>query len=160
DNRRPVDFARRREVLTELKKRIAAARGDRTGMAGEVLREAADGRAKLVVIRRALALRKAESGLFAGAACGPGGGSGRRGWGRRGRGGWGGGGGGGGRAGRWGSGRRWASVWGATPGWRCRASRWAGAGATPSPAGCWRCGPTTTASPACRSRRRWGIFRW
>jgi (1->4)-alpha-D-glucan 1-alpha-D-glucosylmutase len=63
DNRRPVDFARRRALLAELDARAAAGR-DLAGLARELLAAWTDGRVKLYVIRRALALRRAAADLF------------------------------------------------------------------------------------------------
>ncbi|HYR95420.1 MAG TPA: hypothetical protein VEM57_01735, partial [Candidatus Binatus sp.] len=62
DNRRPVDFARRREALAALD-----ARDGDPGLVAELLERPEDGRMKLHVVRSALRLRRAEPGLFAGA---------------------------------------------------------------------------------------------
>ena len=56
DNRRPVDYALRQKLLSEA-----------SVDAGDLLRNLADGRAKLHVIRRGLALRRAHPRLFHGA---------------------------------------------------------------------------------------------
>ncbi|HVV81568.1 MAG TPA: glycogen debranching protein GlgX [Kofleriaceae bacterium] len=68
DNRRPVDYARRRAILDELDARGAAgARGGgepTAALAGELLAAYADGRIKLHVTRRALQLRRRERLLF------------------------------------------------------------------------------------------------
>jgi (1->4)-alpha-D-glucan 1-alpha-D-glucosylmutase len=55
DNRRPVDYALRQKLLSEA-----------SVDAGDLLRNLADGRAKLHVIRRGLALRRAHPRLFHG----------------------------------------------------------------------------------------------
>ena len=55
DNRRPVDFARRRALLAELEHATA----------GDVVRNRQDGREKLFVIRTLLELRRANPDLFA-----------------------------------------------------------------------------------------------
>src|SRR5207245_9933159 len=47
DNRRPVDYARRRETLTALKASAAALGDDLTSLARELLTSLADGRVKL-----------------------------------------------------------------------------------------------------------------
>jgi (1->4)-alpha-D-glucan 1-alpha-D-glucosylmutase len=58
DNRRPVDYALRRRVLDEVKALWAA------GGAPSLLRSLADGRAKLFVLWRLLALRREQETLF------------------------------------------------------------------------------------------------
>src|SRR5258705_8641050 len=58
DNRRPVEFGSRTRFLAELEKRPPKT--------AELLANLADGRAKLHVIRRGLALRKAHPALFHG----------------------------------------------------------------------------------------------
>ncbi|MGD8374913.1 MAG: malto-oligosyltrehalose synthase [Acidobacteriota bacterium] len=60
DNRRPVDFERRRRILAELQ---AIADGDAAGV-GELTRSLPDGRAKLWVTWRALDLRRRSPALF------------------------------------------------------------------------------------------------
>jgi (1->4)-alpha-D-glucan 1-alpha-D-glucosylmutase len=55
DNRRPVDYARRRDVLASLERH--ASTGDPAGLVDELLRERRDGRIKTFVIARALAAR-------------------------------------------------------------------------------------------------------
>jgi (1->4)-alpha-D-glucan 1-alpha-D-glucosylmutase len=62
DNRRPVDFTRRRAALEALSTRIAA--GDLLALAHELLAEWTDGRVKLYTIHRALGLRRAAPELF------------------------------------------------------------------------------------------------
>ena len=64
DNRRPVDFARRRSLLDELTRRIAAESSDLSGLCRELLVAWPDGRVKLYVIHRALTLRRARPRLF------------------------------------------------------------------------------------------------
>jgi (1->4)-alpha-D-glucan 1-alpha-D-glucosylmutase len=64
DNRRPVDFARRRSLLDELTRRIAAESSDLSGLCRELLLAWPDGRVKLYVIHRALTLRRARPRLF------------------------------------------------------------------------------------------------
>ena len=61
DNRRPVDFGRRRRALRALKRRAAA---DPAGLAAELLAVPEDGRIKLYVLHRALALRRRAVALF------------------------------------------------------------------------------------------------
>jgi (1->4)-alpha-D-glucan 1-alpha-D-glucosylmutase len=70
DNRRPVDWARRRRLLAELDEAAAAA-PDRAQLAGELFKHKDDGRVKLYLIREALALRRARASLFASAAYRP-----------------------------------------------------------------------------------------
>ncbi|MDR3619894.1 MAG: malto-oligosyltrehalose synthase [Paludisphaera borealis] len=65
DNRRPVDYARRAEMLDELSRRHDAAGDDRAGLASELSTGPADGRAKLYVNWRALHARKRSPELFA-----------------------------------------------------------------------------------------------
>jgi (1->4)-alpha-D-glucan 1-alpha-D-glucosylmutase len=64
DNRRPVDFARRRQMLEELNAEIEATT-DMTALARRLMQERADGRVKLFVIRQALAVRRRRADLFA-----------------------------------------------------------------------------------------------
>jgi (1->4)-alpha-D-glucan 1-alpha-D-glucosylmutase len=68
DNRRPVDFARRRASLEALRVRIAAdeaAGTDATGRCRELLADWPDGRVKLYLTHRALMLRRERARLFA-----------------------------------------------------------------------------------------------
>ncbi|MBI1913245.1 MAG: malto-oligosyltrehalose synthase [Planctomycetes bacterium] len=65
DNRRPVDYARRRELFAALKTSAAALGDDLTSLARELLTSLADGRVKLFVTWRALACREAHARLFA-----------------------------------------------------------------------------------------------
>jgi (1->4)-alpha-D-glucan 1-alpha-D-glucosylmutase len=61
DNRRPVDFEHRRQLLAELKGREP---GDAAGLLRELLRGWADGRVKLYVTHRVLQLRRSATELF------------------------------------------------------------------------------------------------
>jgi (1->4)-alpha-D-glucan 1-alpha-D-glucosylmutase len=63
DNRRPVDFARRRAMLAELRRDADA---DLVGLCDRALAAPADGRIKLLVTHRALAVRRARRALFEG----------------------------------------------------------------------------------------------
>ncbi len=65
DNRRPVDYARRRRLLAEVSGGFNAAGGDPVRFAGELLRESASGKIKLFLIWRALDFRRREPDLFA-----------------------------------------------------------------------------------------------
>ena len=65
DNRRPVDYGVRREMLAALKARLAAAGGDRRGLARELVGAKEDGRVKLYVTHLALQRRRENPGLFA-----------------------------------------------------------------------------------------------
>ncbi|PDW01424.1 malto-oligosyltrehalose synthase [Candidatus Viridilinea mediisalina] len=65
DNRRPVDFSLRREVLADLKQRMAA--GEQAALANELLAQAHDGRIKLYMLHSTLMLRRENPELFAGA---------------------------------------------------------------------------------------------
>ena len=62
DNRRPVDYARRAHLLDSF--RTLAAKDDPAGAVRELARAPEDGRAKLWVASRALALRREQPGLF------------------------------------------------------------------------------------------------
>jgi len=61
DNRRPVDFQRRREVLTEIRERL---NGGRLSLVSELLRTMKDGRIKLFLIHQALQVRNKHARLF------------------------------------------------------------------------------------------------
>lgn len=61
DNRRPVDYQSRSSLLQEIASRAGR---DVEGLAGELLGAMHDGRAKLFLVLRALAARKAHAGLF------------------------------------------------------------------------------------------------
>src|SRR5205807_7876976 len=54
DNRRPVDYARRREMLADLKGRVAPAGEDRRQLARQLVAAKEDGRVKLYVTHLAL----------------------------------------------------------------------------------------------------------
>ncbi len=62
DNRRPVDYRVRRQQLHELRRRLRHERLD--GLAAELLATRTDGRIKLFVTHRLLALRRAQPELF------------------------------------------------------------------------------------------------
>jgi (1->4)-alpha-D-glucan 1-alpha-D-glucosylmutase len=62
DNRRPVDFALRREIFAELQRGLEA--GNVRELAVELLKDFADGRIKLFVIRQALRFRRQHTHLF------------------------------------------------------------------------------------------------
>jgi len=64
DNRRPVDYRQRREVLAELRGRIGRAGPDLTPLARDLLASVADGRIKAYVILQALGFRRAHTDLF------------------------------------------------------------------------------------------------
>jgi (1->4)-alpha-D-glucan 1-alpha-D-glucosylmutase len=63
DNRRPVDFKRRRAMLEALTGDIDA-RTDLASLARQLMTDPADGRVKLFVIRQALAVRRRRAELF------------------------------------------------------------------------------------------------
>ncbi len=65
DNRRPVDFKTRQELLKKLKKQVVTGRKDLTGLVEELLRNWKDGRIKLFVIFQALTYRQENRFLFA-----------------------------------------------------------------------------------------------
>ena len=71
DNRQPVDYARRREMLGELKKRIEGDGDNLCGLARELVESREDGRIKLYVTHRALQTRREHPGLFADGAYTP-----------------------------------------------------------------------------------------
>jgi (1->4)-alpha-D-glucan 1-alpha-D-glucosylmutase len=64
DNRRPVDYDRRRTLLADLRGRLAAPAADLTALCRELLAGGPDGRVKLYVTHRALAYRKDHPQLF------------------------------------------------------------------------------------------------
>jgi (1->4)-alpha-D-glucan 1-alpha-D-glucosylmutase len=68
DNRRPIDYRRRREVLAELEERIAQAGGERerelAGLANELVEGAQDGKIKAYVIYQGLSFRRDHKALF------------------------------------------------------------------------------------------------
>jgi (1->4)-alpha-D-glucan 1-alpha-D-glucosylmutase len=65
DNRRPVDFARLRAGLAELKRRAEEDGADLRGLVAELLATSADGRIKMYVTWRALDFRRRHGDLFA-----------------------------------------------------------------------------------------------
>ncbi len=65
DNRRPVDYERRRRLLAELQTRAAKVGEDLRPLAAELLTAKEDGRIKLYVTYRALHARRDRPGLFA-----------------------------------------------------------------------------------------------
>jgi len=65
DNRRPVDYGRRREMLATLKTNVRSAGGDLRGLARELVGAKEDGRIKLFVTHLALQCRREFPGLFA-----------------------------------------------------------------------------------------------
>jgi (1->4)-alpha-D-glucan 1-alpha-D-glucosylmutase len=64
DNRRPVDYERRRRMLDELNGRLDTAGADRRALARELTAAKEDGRIKLYLTREALHLRRERPGLF------------------------------------------------------------------------------------------------
>ncbi|MGA2193330.1 MAG: malto-oligosyltrehalose synthase, partial [Nitrospirota bacterium] len=64
DNRRPVDYGLRREMLDGIKSRAAAGTGGPIPFVREMLENIGDGRAKLYLIWRILSLRKRHERLF------------------------------------------------------------------------------------------------
>jgi (1->4)-alpha-D-glucan 1-alpha-D-glucosylmutase len=68
DNRRPVDYRRRREVLAELQERIAGCGGNPerglVGLANELVEGAEDGKIKAYTIYQGLNFRRAHKALF------------------------------------------------------------------------------------------------
>jgi (1->4)-alpha-D-glucan 1-alpha-D-glucosylmutase len=68
DNRRPVNYRHRREMLSDLQRSIDAAGGDLRPLAAELLANLPDGRIKLYLIYQALHFRRAYERLFAGGA--------------------------------------------------------------------------------------------
>lgn len=64
DNRRPVDYARRRSLLQELQARLGEKECDLVSLTRELLDTRADGRIKLYVTHRTLLHRRAHPDLF------------------------------------------------------------------------------------------------
>jgi (1->4)-alpha-D-glucan 1-alpha-D-glucosylmutase len=64
DNRRPVDYERRRTLLAELQARGTGPEADRQALARELLAARADGRVKLYLTWQALCCRRDRPGLF------------------------------------------------------------------------------------------------
>jgi (1->4)-alpha-D-glucan 1-alpha-D-glucosylmutase len=65
DNRRPVDYRRRREVVAELRERVARSGRDLIPLVGELLAGIADGRIKAYLVSQTLAFRQVHAALFA-----------------------------------------------------------------------------------------------
>jgi len=66
DNRRPVDFERRRAMMAEIEQALAGGAAARRALAGEYSKGAplADGRAKLLLLREALRFRREARDVF------------------------------------------------------------------------------------------------
>lgn len=64
DNRQPVDFSRRRELLESLHTAIDTAGGDLRPLAAELVADRSDGRIKLYIIQALLNFRREHPGLF------------------------------------------------------------------------------------------------
>jgi (1->4)-alpha-D-glucan 1-alpha-D-glucosylmutase len=64
DNRRPVDYLKRRALLADLKKRVDSSRGDLVPLARELVETSWDGRIKLYLIWRTLQLRRRAPLIF------------------------------------------------------------------------------------------------
>ncbi len=64
DNRRPVDFTRRQEMLRALDARLAEVGPDRRQLARELIRVKEDGRVKLYLTSQVLRCRREHTGLF------------------------------------------------------------------------------------------------
>jgi (1->4)-alpha-D-glucan 1-alpha-D-glucosylmutase len=64
DNRRPIDYQRRREVLADLQQRITQCGDDLASLASEMVDDATDGRIKAYVIYQTLCFRRAHEELF------------------------------------------------------------------------------------------------
>jgi (1->4)-alpha-D-glucan 1-alpha-D-glucosylmutase len=64
DNRQPVDYARRREMLESLHEEVDGAGGDLRQLAAELVAARADGRIKLLLIQTLLNYRREHPGLF------------------------------------------------------------------------------------------------
>jgi (1->4)-alpha-D-glucan 1-alpha-D-glucosylmutase len=65
DNRRPVDYRRRRELLSDLQRRIDEAGEDLRPLAAELLANLPDGHAKMYLMYRVLHFRREHEPLFA-----------------------------------------------------------------------------------------------
>jgi (1->4)-alpha-D-glucan 1-alpha-D-glucosylmutase len=64
DNRRPVDYRRRRHLLAELQRRIEQAETDLTPLTRELLANLPDGRIKLYLVYQTLTYRRSPEPLF------------------------------------------------------------------------------------------------
>jgi (1->4)-alpha-D-glucan 1-alpha-D-glucosylmutase len=71
DNRRPVDYERRYDMLRALRERLAVAGEDRRALVQELLTHKEDGRIKLYVTTLALHCRRTHPGLFSSASYAP-----------------------------------------------------------------------------------------
>jgi (1->4)-alpha-D-glucan 1-alpha-D-glucosylmutase len=65
DNRHPIDYRRRREILAELQGKVARAGDDLTPLIDELLAAVSDGRVKVYLVYRALGFRRTHEELFA-----------------------------------------------------------------------------------------------
>jgi (1->4)-alpha-D-glucan 1-alpha-D-glucosylmutase len=68
DNRRPVDYPKRAEMLQQLQSATAASNGAMTGLCRDLIATKEDGRVKLYVHSRTLALRRERPGLLSNGA--------------------------------------------------------------------------------------------
>ncbi|MFQ5830642.1 MAG: malto-oligosyltrehalose synthase, partial [Candidatus Methylomirabilia bacterium] len=64
DNRRPVDYARRRQILADLASAVAEAGSNVAALARELTNTKEDGRIKLYLIHRTLSYRRRQARLF------------------------------------------------------------------------------------------------
>ena len=64
DNRRPIDFVIRKQMLARLKQELAGPKADAVALARKLLRTWPDGLIKLYVIFRSLGYRKVHQRLF------------------------------------------------------------------------------------------------
>jgi len=64
DNRRPVDFDHRRQMLNELRQQLCTAKGNLVSLARELLNSREDGRIKLFVIHCTLNYRREHADIF------------------------------------------------------------------------------------------------
>lgn len=71
DNRRPVDYDRRRALLAQLCQQCDSAGPSLTALADDLVEHVADGRIKLYLINRALGFRRAHEALFSAGAYQP-----------------------------------------------------------------------------------------
>ncbi len=71
DNRRPVDYRRRQEMLEQLERRLRSSRVDWAEFAQELWANRADGRVKMLITWRALTCRRTQAGLFTSGAYEP-----------------------------------------------------------------------------------------
>ncbi len=65
DNRRPVDFQARREMLAELRGRLASGKYELSQLTDELLANLPDGRIKLFLIYQTLNFRRSHEDVFA-----------------------------------------------------------------------------------------------